>query len=257
MLELVTDTRVDLSRSAARFGAGLFETLRIQAGRPCWLGFHLERLRAGCAFLGLEAPPSAAAIEAGLAWPARGILRLLAVDRALLAWTAPLEPAGSRSLRLGLSQATVRFPNPLTRFKTTSYLENVRLQDEARARGLDEVLAPNPAGRLSDGGRSTLVALVGGRLLTPPVADGALPGIGRRVLLQAGLAEEAPLVWEDLARAQAVALVSALRGLRPVGEAEDLAIFDPGHPGLGEALALLAAGGSPFPGPDSPAMPVV
>jgi len=240
MLALVTDTRVDLSRSAARFGAGLFETLRVQDGKPRWLPFHLERLARGCAFLGLEGPPGAAALAAGLALPDQGVLRLLAVDRSLLAWTAPLEPAGPGALRLGLSRAILRFPNPLTRFKTISYVENLLLQEEARARGLDEVLAPTPAGRLSDGGRSTLVALVAGRLLTPPLEDGALPGVGRRVLLDAGLVEEAGLVWEDLARARAVGLVSALRGLRPVAEAEGLAVYDPEDPGLAPARALLA-----------------
>jgi branched-subunit amino acid aminotransferase/4-amino-4-deoxychorismate lyase len=81
------------------------------------------------------------------------------------------------------------------------------------------------------------------------VEDGALPGIGRRVLLEAGLAEEAPLAWEDLRRAQAVALVSALRGLRPVAEAEGLATFDPGHPGLRAAREGL------IPPPGTPPVP--
>ena len=239
MLDLLTDTRVDLARSGARLGAALFETLRLQDGRPRWLPFHLERLAAGCAFLGLDAPPPAEAILTGVALAGQGVLRLLAVDHALLAWTAPLEAAPGGSLRLGLSRAVVRWPGPLTRFKTTSQLDNHLLGREARARGLDEVVAPTPEGRLSDGGRSTLVVVLAGRLLTPPVADGALPGIGRRVLLEEGLAEEAPLRWEDLAGAEAVALVSALRGLRPVLEAEGLARFDTDHPVLRAAAAAL------------------
>jgi branched-chain amino acid aminotransferase len=238
MLELVTDTRVDLSRSAARFGAGLFETLRVEDGRPRWLELHLARLASGCAFLGLEAPPPAAAFSA-LALEGQGVLRLLAVDGALLAWSGPLEAAVPGPLRLGLSQDTVRLPGPLTRFKTLSYLENLRLTEEARARNLEEVIAPTPQDRLSDGGRSTLVVLLGGRLLTPPVADGALPGIGRRLLLDAGLAEEASLAWADLARARGAALVSALRGFRPVAEAEGLAAFDPEAPAFRDARALL------------------
>ncbi|BDU73756.1 aminotransferase class IV [Mesoterricola silvestris] len=217
MLELVTDTNVDLAGSALRFGAGLFETIRVQGGRARWLPWHLERLAAGCAFLGLGAPPPD--LEGRLELPPEGVLRLLAADGRLLAWTGPLEPAPPRGLRLGLSREILRHPGPLTRFKTTSYLENHLLQAEARARGLDEVLAPTPEGRLSDGGRSTLVAVLDGALLTPPLEDGALPGIGRRVLLEAGLVREAPLTWEDLARARALALVSALRGLRPVAEA--------------------------------------
>lgn len=238
MLELVTGTRVDLAASALRFGAGLFETIRIQDGRPRWLALHLERLAKGCAHLGMDAPPPD--LEARLSLPPRGVLRLLAADGRLMAWSGPLEPAPGTPLRIGLSRGIVRHPGPLTRFKTTSYLENHLLQAEARARGLEEVVAPTPEGRLSDGGRSTLVALVDGAWLTPPVEDGALPGVGRRVLLEAGLLREAPLVWADLARARAVALVSALRGLRPVAEAEGAAAFDPPPEALLEAADRLA-----------------
>ena len=240
MLERVTDTRVDLSRSAARFGAGVFETLRIQEGRPRRLHLHLERLAAGCAFLGLDEPPGPEAILEGLTLPAQGVLRLLAVDDTLLVWSGPLEAVPAQGLRLGLSRETLRHPGPLTRHKTTSHLENLCLMAEARNRGLDEVVAPTPQGRLSDGGRSTLVALLDNRLLTPPLEDGALPGIGRRVLLEAGALEEAPLRWEDLGRAQAVALVSALRGLRAVAEVEGQGVLAANHPGLEGARALLA-----------------
>jgi branched-chain amino acid aminotransferase len=236
MLELVTDTRVDLSRSAARHGAGLLETIRVQGGRPRWLPLHLERLAAGCAFLGLEAPPPAAAIEA-CAPAGLGVLHLLAVDDRLLVWTRPLERQALPP-RLGLG-ATVLQPGPLTRHKTMNRLAHHLVEREARFRGLDEVVAPNPEGRLADGSRSTLVVLDRGRLLTPPLEDGALPGVGRRVLLEAGLLEEARLAWEDLAKAQAVALLSALRGLRPVAEAEGLARFDPDHPSFKDARALL------------------
>jgi branched-chain amino acid aminotransferase len=240
MLELVTDTRVDLSASGARFGAGAFETIRIQEGRARWLELHCARLTAACAFLGLDTPPGPEAVAAALALPGQGVLRLLAVDGQVHLWAGPAGSGAAEGLRLGLSRDTVRHPGPLTRHKTTSYLENLLLQREAGRRGLEEVIAPNTQGRLSDGGRSTLLALVGGRLLTPPVEDGALPGIGRRILLEAGLAEEASLAWEDLGRAGAVAVVSALRGVRGVTEVEGLAALDPNHEGLEAARRLLA-----------------
>ncbi len=101
------------------------------------------------------------------------------------------------------------------------------------------MLAPTPSGRLSDGGRSTLVAHLDGALLTPPLEDGALPGVGRRVLLEAGLVREAPLAWEDLARARSLGLVSALRGVRIVDRAEGLD-FRPSPDALREAADALS-----------------
>jgi branched-chain amino acid aminotransferase len=233
MLELVTGTRVDLARSPARLGVGVFETVRVEAGRPRWLSLHLERLAEGCAFLGLEAPPALPSLEL----PGRGVLRFLAAGRELLVWAEPIESV-SGPVRIGLAERP-RVPGPLTRFKTLSRLENTLMGREAAARGLDEVIAPATGGHLGDGANSTLLALLDGRLLTPPVADGALPGIARRVLLEAGAAREASLAWEELRGAQALALCSALRGLRPVAWAEGLGAFDPAHPGLAEASALL------------------
>lgn len=235
MLTLVTDPRIDLARSPVRHGVGLFETIRVEGGRPRWLPLHLERLARGCAFLGLEPPPPDLG---GLDLPGTGVLRLLAADRRLLAWTGPVPPVPG-TVRLGLG-GTPRQPGPLTLHKTLSRLENVLMAREAAARGLDEVIAATPGGRLGDGANATLLVLRDGRLLTPPLEDGALPGIARRVLLEAGAVREASLAWEDLRGAQALALASALRGLRPAFWAEGIGSFDPAHPGLRDAADLLA-----------------
>ena len=228
MLELTLETRVDLARSDARHGLGLFETIRIQDGTPHWLELHLERLATGCAFLGLEAPPDAEAVREFLSSHRlcthleRGILRLIAADGALRAFAGPMDGTSPQSASLGLSAETVRFSgNPLNRFKTLSYLENLRLSREASRRGLFEVVALNERGHLSDGGRTSLFLLRKGRLLTPPVTEGALPGIARRLLLEAGLASELPLDREDLERAEGILLANALRGAIPVAWVED------------------------------------
>ncbi len=245
MLELVTETRVDLARSGARFAEGCFETLRIQAGALRWLELHRARLAAGCDLLGLEAPPPLAALEAALAGLCagrdRGALRLLAVDGRLLAWVEPAPEPPRGPAHLGLARTVTRWSgSPWNAVKSLAQLDNRRLRREAEARGLADAVAANEHGRLTDGWRSTLLVVRDGGLVTPPASDGALPGIARRVLLEAGLLAEAPLAWEDLRRAEAVALVSALRGLQPVVEAEGLGGFPVRHPRLAEAAARLA-----------------
>ena len=249
MLELLTDTRVDLATSSARHGEGLFETLRVRCGVPLRLGHHLERLAAGARFLGLEPPPDQEVVRAFLEGPCsgleRGVLRLLAVDRTLRVTAAPFEEAPPGPVRLGLARSTRRCSwSPLNRFKTLSYLENRLLAREAEDRGLFEVVALNEAGRLTDGARTSLFLVLDGRMLTPPVADGALPGVARRCLLEAGLAAEAPLGPADLARAEAVLLANALRGAMPVAALEELGdrAPDPGHPLLRAARAVLQTG---------------
>jgi branched-chain amino acid aminotransferase len=221
MLDLTFDPVVDLTRTGARHGHGCFETIRVQAGEARWLALHLERLAAGCAFLGLDAPPASDALAVQLA-PAlgrqgEGVLHLVAVDDRLVAAVSPLPPGPALPVRIGVAEAVTRFSrSPTARFKTLSYLENRLLQREAERRGLFDVIALNERGRLADGGRTNLFLVVNGGVVTPPAADGALPGIARRVLLERGLAVEESLSPAALEAAEGVFVASALRGVLAV-----------------------------------------
>jgi len=246
MLELSADTQVDLRGSGVRHGWGLFETIRVQAGEPRWLELHLERLAGGCAFLGLPSPPRVATVRAFLsthgecARVGQGVLRLIAADNFLRVFVEPLPSALPASVGLGRSLETVRFSgNPLNRFKTLSYMENLRLAEEARSRGLFEVLALNERGHLCDGGRTSVFVVLGGKAWTPPGGDGALPGVARRVLLEAGLAAEATLTWSDVEGAEGIFLVNALRGVIPVDRVEEGRLLERAHPQVLRAAGLL------------------
>lgn len=247
MLELTLDTRVDLARSTARHGAGLFETIRIRHGRALRLEAHLARLAHGAAFLGLEPPPETDAVEAFLdqgaccARLASGVLRLFAVDESLIVFVAPWTPSRPARTDIGLSQRGARrSTNPLNRFKTMAYLENLLLMREAEDRALFEVIALNELGHLTDGGRTNLFLVSGDHLLTPSLADGALPGIARGVLLEAGLATEAPLNAADLEGADAVFLTNALHGVVPVHGVESRIAKNARHRLIRDAEGLLS-----------------
>jgi len=247
MLELTADTRIDLARSGARHGAGVFETIRIRLGRAVRLEAHLQRLAHGAAFLGLDSPPEAYDVEAYLSYRtnagqlASGVLRLLAVDGSLMVSLAPWEPLRPARIDIGIGHRMARWSaNPLNRFKTMAYLENLLLTREAEDRSLFEVVALNEAGRLTDGGRTSLFLVLDGCVLTPPLSDGPLPGIARAVLLEAGLAAEAPLVPEDLRRAEAAFLTNALHGVVPVTSMEGGCPKEVRHPLVQRCEALLA-----------------
>ncbi len=246
MLELSADTQVDLRCSGIRHGQGLFETLRVQGGEPRWLELHLERLAGGCAFLGMAPPPPAAAVRAFLQAQGdcgrvgRGVLRLVAADGLLRVFVDPFPPALPASVGMGCSLETLRFSgNPLNRFKTLSYLENLRLAKEAQGRGLFDVIAANEKGHLCDGGRTSLFVVLEGRIWTPPVEEGALPGIARRVLLEAGCVAETTLIWRDLERAESVFLANALRGVIPVSQIEGRDVSGWAHPLVTKAAERL------------------
>lgn len=75
----------------------------------------------------------------------------------------------------------------------------------------------NTRSMLAGGASSNIFLSVDGRVLTPPIADGALPGTARAALLaEAPSIEERSLGASDIARAEAAAITNALVQIRPV-----------------------------------------
>lgn len=84
--------------------------------------------------------------------------------------------------------------------------------DAARlAAGTAEVVFERADGRLTEGSFTNLFVERDGKLLTPPLADGLLPGVWRAELIASGRATEAPLTRADLS--DGFLLGNALRGL--------------------------------------------
>jgi para-aminobenzoate synthetase/4-amino-4-deoxychorismate lyase len=103
------------------------------------------------------------------------------------------------------------------RHKTTHRDRYDRLYAKARADGFDEVLFLNEKEEVTEGSISNVFILRKGKLLTPPLSSGVLPGIFRRHLLETDRsAEERVLKLQDLESADVVFLCNSLRGMRRV-----------------------------------------
>src|SRR5262249_8355657 len=91
----------------------------------------------------------------------------------------------------------------------------------ATAEGFDEVLFLNERNELTEGAISNLFIRRKGRLLTPPLTSGLLPGIYRRHILETDpTAEEAILTLEDLQTADANSICNSARGMNQAHLAE-------------------------------------
>jgi para-aminobenzoate synthetase / 4-amino-4-deoxychorismate lyase len=103
------------------------------------------------------------------------------------------------------------------RHKTTQREIYDRGYTEARAAGFDEVIFQNERGEVTEGAISNVLIKKAGKLLTPPLSCGVLPGIFRRHLLETdATAAERIVTVEDLKTADAVFLCNSVRGLREV-----------------------------------------
>jgi len=204
----------------------LFETMRWEGGRLLRWPRHRDRMARSAATLGLHfdaeralATALAAAHEAlagGAAAPLRVRLELQEGGACTAAARPHVDGGADDALRVVWSERPIAAADPARRHKTTDRALYDAASAWAQRAGVADVLFLNEAGRVAEGAISTLFVADGdGRWRTPPLADGALPGVLRAELLDAGEAVEAPLTPADLI-GRPLALGSALRGLRPV-----------------------------------------
>ncbi len=178
---------------------------------------HLARLSASAGYF--DFPCDRQLVLAKLAFLASNqppcphkVRLLLGPDGKLHAEAAPIEPNPERRLRLRLATAPVDADDPFLYHKTThrTPYENAR-----RGAGeCDEVLLWNDAGEVTEAATANLVVELEGKLVTPPVACGLLPGTLRERLLADGKIVEGVVRREDLRRADRLWLVNSVRGWR-------------------------------------------
>jgi para-aminobenzoate synthetase/4-amino-4-deoxychorismate lyase len=126
---------------------------------------------------------------------ARKLRLLLSSSGALAIESRPLPAAAEGPVEVALAPLPVEPEDFRLRHKTSDR----GFYDEAReAAGTFEVAFVDREGFLTEGSFTSLFVERGGRLLTPPLERGLLPGVLREVLIEEGRAEAADLRAEDL-----------------------------------------------------------
>lgn len=209
-------------------GDGVFETIAARHGGILRLEAHLDRLKQGCAVLGIPFPTLdflsalTAVLEVNHMLEAvlrvtvtrgvapRGVLPPLDQTPTLLITAAPF-PQIPASIRCVIVQGTRRNEySPLCRIKALPYLDNILALQEAVAQGGDDAIILNTSGRVAEASRANIFIVRAGQILTPPVKDGALPGVTRAALMRAMPVNEWGLWPEDLYQAEEMFLTNSL-----------------------------------------------
>ena len=203
----------------------LIETLLWSDGYTL-LPLHLDRLRLSCEYF--DRPFDSAEIEARLhalaatfAPLSRHRVRLTLGPRGQIALTSsPLAPSPTEC-RVTIAHERTTSTDVFLRHKTTHRPLYDRLFAAAQQSGFDEVLFRNQRDEVTEGAISNIFVRIEGRLYTPPLACGVLPGVFRRHLLEAvPRAEERILTLADLRAADELFLCNSVRGLRRVTHLE-------------------------------------
>ncbi len=197
----------------------LIETFRHEPASGFLRGdLHLQRLARSARVLGL--PFDAAKISQALSAALRGrtqpsrVRILLSEDGEVDITTREFTPPQPDTIwRYAISEHRLPSADLLARHKTSWRAHYDDERKRWNAHRCDEVVFLNERGEIVEASGANVFAKIGGRLLTPPLSSGALPGCLRQDLLHRGECHEAVLTPADLQTAEAVFIGNSLRGL--------------------------------------------
>ncbi|CEF56999.1 aminotransferase class IV [Acetobacter ghanensis] len=223
------EARISPADRGFTLGDGLFETMRAVDGQIVNLPRHMARLEAGGKVLDLPLPTADTVRDA-----AQSLLTVCGLDDAVLRLSVArgqgprgvLPPTHAHPTVLltavpgAFSVSHVKVvtsrlirrdeQSPLSYIKSLNYLPGILARQEAQRAGAQDALLLNTQGRVAESTISNLLVATQNGVVTPPVADGALAGTARQILLERNLVREATLSPADLHEARGVWLVNSL-----------------------------------------------
>lgn len=203
------EARISVLDHGLLYGDGVFEGIRFYQRRPFRLDAHLQRLQYSAAAIGLTMPYLLQQLKTAIHEVIQafaeedGYLRLVITrGKGPLGINPAQCPRGSAFIiadQAGfiseqvkqqgaklIIAATRRIPvdslDP--RIKSLNYLNHILARLEANHAGADEAILLNAQGHVTEGSTDNIFIIRAGRILTPPVSDGALEGITRGLVFE-------------------------------------------------------------------------
>jgi para-aminobenzoate synthetase/4-amino-4-deoxychorismate lyase len=177
---------------------------------------HLERLAQSALYFGFAVDLPAVRLElerlAARQARTRQKVRLLVTKEGRIALEAEALPAADPAPQcVVVAPGRTDSSNSFLYHKTT----NRGLYEAARAAcpGYDDVLLLNERGEVTESTIANLAVEMEGKLCTPPVECGLLPGTLRADLLERGTLIERPITVEEMLRSPRVFLLNSVRGM--------------------------------------------
>ena len=219
--EALTKSRF-LGAGAAHFD--LLETLMLQEGHYAFLDRHLARLQSAADRFGHLARQSA--IRTALAAHAATYPHQLRRVRLLVSpqgettvtstvlqsapdnWLGPSD--ATETVKIAIASGPVDSRHEFLRYKTTArsaYDVHISVAPDAF-----DILLWNERNEITEFTRGNVIVSLEGKLLTPPLICGLLPGVLRAELLAQNVIEEALIHRDDLARVDAIWFINSVRG---------------------------------------------
>ena len=245
-----TEARVSAFDRGLLYGYGLFETMRSYGGRVFCIDRHLSRLMRSAEMLAIDTALDAAELgravydtvsanklddarirltvtagegERSLSPPASGSLTIMVVAEELVLPPPYAYENGNRAAIVGAGRTS---RSPMSGLKAIGYLESLLARSQAAAAGAEEAVMLNERGLVAECSTSNIFIVASGRLLTPSLESGILPGITRDVIMELASslgveASECDVAVADLFNADEAFITNSVIEILPIVEVDD------------------------------------
>ena len=201
-------------------GFSLLETMRWTPEEGYYLlEQHLERLQNSALYFGFRLDLAALRLElerwsASLGRKGRRIRLLITREGRISLEAKPLAKPAVKPQRIALARAPVDSSDPFLCHKTTNRI----VYDAAQAAcpGFEDVLLFNEQREITESTIANVAVEIAGRLCTPPITCGLLPGTLRAHLLHQGELIERCVTLAELLHCPRTFLLNSVRGIWPV-----------------------------------------
>ncbi len=105
--------------------------------------------------------------------------------------------------------------SPLSRIKSCNYGDNILALIEARGKNANEAILLNNAGHVTCASAGNIFCCIDNKLITPPLSDGVMDGITRKIILER-YAIERSITRKELENADGIYITNSIKGIKPV-----------------------------------------
>ena len=211
---------ISISDHGFLYGFGLFQTMRAYNGHIFLLDRHIKRIKDAAKIIGMGEKITKLDLDKAC----KEIVTINALDSARIRLTItngkstalPWDDPGddptvlitavpflpltaekyNAGYKVGITAVRRSRQNEIaSNLKSLNYLINVMARMEVAKRGQDEALLLNEDGYIAEGGSSNIFFVRSGRLVTPALNSGIIPGVTREVVME--LAESLGIILSE------------------------------------------------------------
>ena len=201
----IDQLKLDKGNRAFKYGDGLFETIAVVRGKPRLLSLHLDRLKEGAEYLGLQVKEvllqnvieeSIQLLQQSNNIPQDAIVRLQLWRNSagkytpegrnadvLLTIEKTVPSKFQEVSKAGFSDKVVNYPSEFSRYKTMNALKYVIAGMEKETKKLNEIIILDHNNHISEALSSNIFWKKDGTFFTPPLSTGCIAGVMRQYMM--------------------------------------------------------------------------